>query len=115
VSKLNQAEMMESKAAAAVPCRDIVRRRVSRSAYIRAVQTEGTHVATAEGEPWWREQERKHPCILAGGNRPEGTDSPNGHVNRFGRVKERMVGGKWYHWAGGKWVEGEAGKRRGLR
>jgi hypothetical protein len=113
MSKLNVKEMAESKKAAGDPCRNIVRRRVSRSAYIRAIETEGAHVATAEGESWWREQERKHPFICAGGNRPEGTNSPNGAVNRLGRVSRRFtVARGWEKFVGGVWEKVEKREKK---
>jgi hypothetical protein len=114
MSKLDVREMAESRKAAAVPCRGIVRRRVSKAAYMRAVETEGPHVATAAGESWWREQERRHPFILAGGNKPEGTDAPNGSANRYGRVKERRRAGRWEHYENGQWVPGEITPRKGI-
>ena len=104
MARLVQSEMAESKKAAEIPCRSIVRRRVSRTAYMRALETEGPHIAGPEGEAWWREQERKHPFIMAGGNRPDGTDSPNGHANRYGKVKERYsVTRGWERWNGSGW------------
>lgn len=104
MARLAESEMAESKAAAAVPCRGIVRRRVSKRAYMRALETEGPHIAGPEGEAWWRDQERRYPFIMAGGNRPDGTDSLNGHRNRHGKVSRRFVPGKgWYEWRGGGW------------
>lgn len=116
MSRLNVKEMRESKKAAAMPCRDIVQRRVSRAAYLRAVETEGQHVATAEGESWWKEQERRHPFICAGGHKPEGTDSPNGSTNRLGRVSKRFtVARGWERYVGGKWEKVEKRDKPGKR
>lgn len=113
---LVEKEMAESARAAKVPCRSIVRRRVSRSAYMRALETEGPHVATPEGEAWWREQERRHPFIMAGGNRPEGTDSLNGHTCRLGKVSRRFsVKTGWMRWEGGRWVRDDVNAEAGRR
>ena len=104
MARLVKSEMAESARAAAMPCRSIVRRRVSKRAYMRALETEGPHIASPEGEAWWREQERRHPFIMPGGNRPESTDSPNGHWNRFGKGSDRA------RWADGRLVREVCGK-----
>ena len=116
MAAINRREVAESARAARIPCKGFVRRRVSKSAYLRAVQTEGRYIMTPEGDAWWREQERRNPCILAGGNRPEGTDSANGRVNRYGRVKERRTKEGWEHWDAKRngWVPGELTPRRGI-
>lgn len=109
---LVEREMLESKRAAEIPVRGIVRRRVSRSAYMRALETEGPYIATPAGEPWWREQERRHPFVMAGGNRPDGTDSLNGHRNKFGTVTWKFsVKHGWLCWKRGKWVKGTPPKK----
>lgn len=109
MARLVKSEMAESARAAAMPCRSIVRRRVSKRAYMRALETEGPHIASPEGEAWWREQERRHPFIMAGGNRPESTDSPNGHRNRFGKAsyRARVADGRLVRevWGKGGWNE----------
>lgn len=84
-------EVRESYAAAKRADRKCCARRVSRRAYLRALTEEGPHVATADGEEWWRDQERRFPGICAGGNRPDGTDSRNGHRNRHGKVSLRSM------------------------
>jgi hypothetical protein len=85
----DRVEQSRSAALARLPGGGVCRRRVSRRAYERALSAEGPHVASAEGEAWWRDQERRHPEIMCAGFRPDGTDSPNGHVCRHGTVDRR--------------------------
>ena len=118
---LDEREMARSAELAKLPGGGICRRRVSRRAYLRALRDEGPHVAEAEGEAWWREQERRHPFIMAEGFRPEGTDSPNGHRSRWGKAGYRFVPGKGrFVWRDGGWrpahgepAHGGAGVREG--
>lgn len=70
-------------------------RQISQTAFFNAVNSEGPEVATAAGEQYFRDQERLYPWIGNGrGGGP--VVSANGMVNRFGRVKEKLVfrGGK---------------------
>ena len=102
---LDTAQMALSKDLAGLPGGGITRRRVSRKAYMEALKREGPAIATEEGESWWRDQERRNPFIMAGGRRPDGTDSPNGHTCKWGRVKEKYVAGRgWFRWENGGWV-----------
>lgn len=85
------------------------------SALMNAVEQEGPEVLSAAGQDYFDHEARINPWITIDGKSPN-TDSPNGHKTRFGKVKEKMIGGKWYHWdekAGG-WVEGEITKRKGV-
>jgi hypothetical protein len=70
-------------------------RQISTTAFFNAVNQEGPEVATADGAQYFRDQERLYPWIGNGrGGGP--VVSANGMVNRFGRVKEKLVfrGGK---------------------
>jgi hypothetical protein len=67
-----------------------LRGQVSTTAFFNAVNQEGPEVATAAGNEYWRDQERLHPWIGDGrGGGP--VTSANGMVNRFGRVKEKLI------------------------
>ena len=76
----------------------------SRHAVLNAVGTMGKEILTEDGADYWRFLERKYPWQALDG-RPQGTDSINGHRNRHGKVSQRKVGGKWYRWERGRWVE----------
>jgi hypothetical protein len=76
----------------------------SRHAVLHAVRTMGKEILTEAGEDYWRFLERKYPWQALDG-RPQGTDSINGHRNRHGKVSLRKVGGRWYRWERGRWVE----------
>ena len=76
----------------------------SRHAVLNAVRTMGKEVLTEAGADYWRFLERKYPWQAVDG-RPQGTDSLNGHRNRYGKASLRKVGGRWYRWERGRWVE----------
>ena len=78
----------------------------SRHAVLNAVRTMGKEVLTEAGADYWRFLERKYPWQALDG-RPQGTDSLNGHRNRYGKASLRKVGGKWYRWEKGGWKEVE--------
>lgn len=83
---------------------------VHRDAMFAAIASEGPEVLTAAAKSWWDDQKRRNPWMCADGVVP-GTDSINGHVCKYGKVSERWMNGKWYHWENGKgWVEGELKK-----
>lgn len=82
-----------------------------RDAVLNAVMQYGPEVMSDKG--YWDDMKRRYPEACAD-DRVPGTDSVNGHRNKFGRVSKRFVGGRWYVWKGGKWVaEGENVQRRG--
>ena len=85
-------------------------------ALMNAVQNYGPEVLTPAAKGFWEDQKRRHPWMCADGVVP-GTDSANGHACRQGKVRERMVGGKWYHWSerAGGWIEGEVIPRKGWK
>lgn len=64
-------------------------RQVGVTAFMNAVQTEGPEVATAAGEGYWRDMDRRYPWIAAERVFPGG-----GMLTRWGRVKERTVYGR---------------------
>ena len=87
-----------------------------RDAVLNAIESEGPEVMSAAAEGYWRDMTRLYPEACADGRVP-GTDSINGQYNRYGRVRERFVGGRWVHWddrANG-WVEGQVTKKKGIR
>jgi len=85
-------------------------------ALVHAMEEQGKDVITKAGDDYWNWEKRKNPWMCEDGCVP-GTDSVNGHCNRFGKAREKFMRGKWYHWdpAAGGWVEGEVTKRRGVR
>lgn len=88
----------------------------SRLAVLNAIRTEGKEVMTEAGECFWKDMARRYPWQNPDGV-AEGTDSPNGHVNRLGKVSERYTASRgWEHWdpASGDWVPGEITKRKGI-
>lgn len=89
---------------------------VHRDALFEAVRQEGPEVLSSAAKGWWDDQKRLNPWMCADGVVP-GTDSINGHRNRLGKVSERWMKGKWYHWDSkvGDWVPGEITKRKGIR
>lgn len=84
-------------------------------AVMNAVATEGPDVLSGAARGYWDDMRRLYPEMCADGNVP-GTDSANGRVNRYGRVKERYRAGRWEHWDAkrGDWVPGEITKRKGI-
>lgn len=83
-------------------------------ALVHALDERGKDVLTKAGDDYWNWEKRQNPWMSEDGQAP-GTDSANGHRNRYGKVRERYVGGRWWHWdaARGEWAEGEATKRKG--
>lgn len=86
-----------------------------RDAVFNAIAQEGPEVMTSAADGYWRDMKRLYPESCADGRVP-GTDSLNGHGNRYGRVKERYRAGRWEHWdaARGDWIPGEISKRKGI-
>lgn len=87
----------------------------SAEAVMNAVLTEGKEVLTSAGKSFWADMERRYKWQAPDGNWSDG-NSPNGHVNRLGKVRERMRGGRWEHWDNrlGGWVPGEITPRKGI-
>jgi hypothetical protein len=87
----------------------------SRYAVLNAIRTEGKEVMSPDAKGFWDDMARRYPWQDVDGMVPD-SSSPNGHVGRFGKVSERFVGGRWYHWDGasGGWIEGEASPRKGV-
>lgn len=85
-------------------------------ALMNAVEQEGPDVLSSAGRDYFEFEARQNPWMTVDGKAP-GTDSINGHRCRLGKVKEKYIGGEWYHWDAkkGDWVKGEATKRRGIR
>lgn len=87
-----------------------------RDAVMNAIESEGPEVMSSAAQGYWDDMKRLYPEMCADGCVP-GTDSINGRGNRLGKVKEKFVGGHWYHWDKklGGWVRGEATKRKGIK
>lgn len=87
----------------------------SRYAVLNAIATEGKEVMTEAGQGFWDDMQRRYKWQAEDGNWNDG-NSPNGHKTRLGKVSEKYMRGKWYHWdaAVGGWVEGEITKRKGF-
>ena len=85
-------------------------------AVMNAIASEGPEVMTAAAKGYWDDMKRLYPEMCADEAVP-GTDSLNGARNKYGRVKEKWIKGKWYHWDEklGDWVPGEITKRKGIR
>lgn len=77
-----------------------------RDAVMNAIATEGPEVMTDAAKGYWDDMKRLYPEACADDRIP-GTDSLNGHGNRYGRVSKRYVGGKWYVWnaQANAWIE----------
>lgn len=86
-----------------------------RDAVLNAIMGEGPEVMSSAASSYWDDMKRKYPEMCADDAIPS-TDSPNGHTGRLGKVKEKFIGGKWYHWdrAQRTWVPGEVSKRKGI-
>jgi hypothetical protein len=84
-------------------------------AVMNAIASEGPEVMTAAAKGYWDDMKRLYPEMCADEAVP-GTDSLNGARNKYGRVKEKWIKGKWYHWdtERGDWVPGEITKRKGI-
>ena len=124
-----QAEMDRARAFAAAEMKDLRARREAsgakkgegrvggwhRAAVMNAVETEGPEVLSSAAKGYWDDMKRLYPEMCADGGAP-GTDSPNGRKCRVGKVAEKYIGGKWYHWSPSDqtWVEGELTTRKGF-
>lgn len=82
-------------------------------ALVHAMDEQGKDILTKAGDDYWNWEKRRNPWMCEDGCVP-GTDSANGHANRFGKVSERFVRGKWWHWdpVAQTWAEGPAKKGR---
>lgn len=78
---------------------------VSKLAVMNAVAKYGPGIMGEEGAEYWRDQRRKYPHIEFGHYGADTGNSPNGHKTRHGKVSMRKVGGVWYRWENGDWVE----------
>lgn len=87
----------------------------SRLAVLNAVKTMGKEVLTDAGESFWQDMQRRYKWQAEDGNWSDG-NSPNGHTCRLGKVSEKFMRGKWWHWdaALGDWVEGQLTKKKGI-
>ena len=87
----------------------------SRYAVLNAIATEGKEVMTDAGQGFWDDMQRRYKWQAEDGNWNDG-NSANGHVTRMGKVSEKFMRGKWYHWdaAVGGWVEGALTKKKGF-
>lgn len=87
----------------------------SRYAVLNAIATEGKEVMTEAGQGFWDDMQRRYKWQAEDGNWNDG-NSANGHVTRLGKVSEKFMRGKWYHWdaAVGGWVEGALTKKKGF-
>lgn len=87
-----------------------------RDAVMKAIMEYGPDVMTPAAQSFWDDQKRMYPEMSADGVIP-GTDSLNGRRNKYGKVKEKWIAGKWYHWdaSTGGWVEGEVTPRKGIK
>ena len=88
---------------------------IHRDIVFAAVQKYGPGVMSADSD-FFDALKRENPALAADGVVP-GRDSINGHRSHYGIAKERCIGGVWYHWDKklGDWVQGEVGKRKGLK
>lgn len=84
-------------------------------AVMNAIASEGPEVMTSAAKGYWDDMKRRYPEACADDNIP-GTDSANGHRNRYGVVRERWRNGHWEHFdkKTGEWVAGEITKRKGI-
>ena len=85
-------------------------------ALMNAVEQEGPEVLSAAGMDYFEHEARENPWMTLDGKAPS-KDSINGHRCRIGKVKEKYMNGRWYHWdakAGG-WVPGEITGRKGVK
>jgi hypothetical protein len=87
----------------------------SRYAVLNAIATEGKEVMTEAGQGFWDDMQRRYKWQAEDGNWNDG-NSANGRVTRLGKVSEKYMRGKWYHWdaAVGGWVEGALKKSKGF-
>lgn len=87
----------------------------SRYAVMNAVRTMGKEVLTEAGDGYWEDLQRRYHWHAEDGDWRDG-NSPNGHRNRLGVVRERYRKGQWEHWDAklGTWVPGEVTKRKGI-
>ena len=85
-------------------------------AVMNAIASEGPEVMSAAAKGYWDDMKRRYPEMCADDAVP-GTDSINGRRNRLGKVREKWIAGKWYHWDDklGDWVPGEITKRKGVK
>ena len=108
-------ELKERRAASGVRKRFGRTGAIHYDALVHAMDEQGKDVITPAGKDYWDFEKRKNPWMCEDGCVP-GTDSVNGHVNRFGKVRERFMRGKWWHWDDktGDWVEGAVSKGKGF-
>lgn len=87
-----------------------------RDAVFNAIAKYGPEVMTSAASGFWDDQKRSYPEMCAD-DRVPGTDSVNGHKCRMGKVSEKFIHGKWWHWdpVVSDWVEGQVTKKRGVR
>lgn len=87
-----------------------------RDAVYAAVAKYGPEIMTAAGQEFWDDQKRAYPEACADDAIP-GIDSINGRKTRGMKVKEKFVGGTWYHWddALNGWAPGEVTGRKGVK
>ena len=92
----------------------------SRLAVLNAVRTEGKEVLTEAGQGFWDDMQRRYHWQAEDGNWNDG-NSANGHACRLGKVSEKYMRGKWWHWdpQAQAWAEGKRepsnGRRGGAR
>lgn len=85
-------------------------------ALMNAVEQQGSEVLSAAGQDYFEHEMRINPWLSPDGKAPS-RDSINGHKCRLGKVREKFMNGRWYHWdakAGG-WGPGEITKKKGVQ
>ena len=106
-SKLNQALRHDQAIARALGRKrsEGLSMSVSRAAFLNAVKANGIDILTPAGEEYWKDQARHYPHLNLLATGVDTGDNPSGTRCRFGRVKERMVGGVWYKNVHNTWVK----------